>query len=82
MRNNLQQICFLPATFSPSIERMGDADKCALFPQSPNRLQRAQPGRDLFGHIGGKDFPTGGHDLLTHDDQFRVEALSRYRSGN
>ena len=32
-----------------------------------------------LGHIGGENFALGGHDLLAHDDPFRVQPLSRNR---
>ena len=41
-----------------------------------------RPAGDLFCDKSGQDFSSRGQYLLAHDDQFRIQGLSRTRPGN
>src|SRR5262249_29644122 len=72
----------LPTAFAQFVKWMRYTDECALILESLNRLARRKMRRNLLGHKSRKDFSTRCHNLLAHNDQFRVQGLSQLRACN
>ncbi len=78
--SNLQQVFQLPRPAAPGIKGMGDADERALKSQLLDCFPWREPGGNLRGHTGGKDFAAIGHDLLANNHQLRVQGVCGERA--
>lgn len=77
LRQDLQQILFLPVPAPPLVEGVRYAYERALILQAADRLLRCQSFRDLFSHKRSQKLAAGRGDLLAYDDPLRVDRMSR-----